>query len=136
MHSSCRPLYLVSACLMGLCSRYDGQVIQNSLCKSLLLETFWIPVCPEQLGGLPTPRPPADIVGGNGSDVLAGNAKVLTREGFDVTEAFIRGAFQVLAIAENQSVEAILLKSRSPSCGQAGVTSALLRQHGFHIFEL
>jgi uncharacterized protein YbbK (DUF523 family) len=135
MDSPHPPLYLVSACLVGLCTRYDAQIRPNLLLKEIIKTATWIPICPEQLGGLPTPRPPADIIGGEGSDVLAGKAKVQTREGTDVSEAFIEGAYQVLTIAESQPVTAVMLKSRSPSCGHAGVTTALLRQHGFRLFE-
>jgi uncharacterized protein YbbK (DUF523 family) len=78
---------------------------------------------------------PADIVGGEGEDVLTGQARVLARDGSDVSEAFVRGAYQVLAVAKSQPVQAIFLKSRSPSCGQSGVTTALLKQHGFHVVE-
>jgi uncharacterized protein YbbK (DUF523 family) len=128
-------LYLVSACLVGLCTRYDGSQKPSDLCLSLLREAAWIPVCPEQLGGLSTPRAPANIVGGEGRDVLSGKAKVLTRDGIDVSKAFIHGAHQVLSIAQSQPIDAVFLKSRSPSCGQNGVTAALLRQHGFRLVE-
>lgn len=130
-----RPLYLVSACLVGLCTRYDGETKPDRRCLDLLRDASWVPVCPEQLGGLPTPRSPADIVGGDGSDVLLGRARVLTVDGSDVSAAFINGAFQVLAIAQSQSFEAVLLKARSPSCGEKGVTTALLKQHGFLLQE-
>ena len=135
MHNQPRPLYLVSACLAGLCTRYDGSVKANEACLQLLQDATWIPVCPEQLGGLSTPREPADIVGGNGEDVLLGNARVVTEGGTDVTRAYVNGAFQVLDVARSQPVDAVLLKARSPSCGSAGVTTALLRQHGFRLQE-
>jgi uncharacterized protein YbbK (DUF523 family) len=135
MHNRHRPLYLVSACLVGLCTRYDGNVKINEKCLRLLQDATWIPVCPEQLGGLSTPREWADIIGGNGEDVLLGNARVVTGGGTDVSRAFVNGAFQVLAIARNQPVDAVFLKARSPSCGSAGVTAALLRQHGFRLQE-
>ena len=133
-----RPLYLVSACLVGLCTRYDNNIRSNDSCLRLLQEATWIPVCPEQLGGLPTPREAADIIGGNGDDVLLGNARVITKSGTDVSKAFINGAYQVLAIAQSQPIEAVFLKARSPSCGitgRTGVTAALLRQHGFRLQE-
>jgi uncharacterized protein YbbK (DUF523 family) len=131
-----RPLYLVSACLVGLCTRYDGKTKANDICLRLLQDATWIPICPEQLGGLPTPREAADILDGSGKDVLLGNARVITRSGTDVSNAFIKGAYQVLAIAESQPIEAVLLKARSPSCGiNIGVTAALLSQHGFDLRE-
>ncbi len=135
MRDAPHPLYLVSACLVGLCTRYDGKKKNNDHCRELLRNATWIPVCPEQLGGLPTPRPAADLVGGEGEDVLLGKAKVLTKDGADLSRAFIHGAYQVLAIAQSQPVEAVFLKSRSPSCGSKGVTAALLRQHGFLLRE-
>ncbi|MDH4317629.1 MAG: DUF523 domain-containing protein, partial [Desulfobulbaceae bacterium] len=82
---------LVSACLVGMCTRYDGKVKPSTGCMEELRGQVWIPVCPEQLGGLPTPRPAADLVGGDGVAVLAGRAAVITKEGRDVTESFVRG---------------------------------------------
>ena len=130
--------YLVSACLVGLCTRYDGKILENPACISKLQKTFWVPVCPEQLGGLPTPREAADICGGDGADVLAGTAKVLTKSGADLTNQFIRGAKQVLYLARAQNVQAVYLKARSPSCavsGKIGVTAAMLRAAGFQLVE-
>lgn len=103
-----------------------------------------IPLCSEQLGGLSTPRPPSRIVDGNGYDVLDGRARVLTQSGEDVTENFIRGATEVLKIAEVLDVEEAILESKSPSCGcgriynghfgesveRDGVLAALLRRNG------
>jgi uncharacterized protein YbbK (DUF523 family) len=96
-------------------------------------------VCPEQLGGLPTPRAAADLVGGDGYDVLAGCARVICRSGDDVTENFILGAKQVLQIAREQKVSKIILKAGSPSCGlhpKTGVTAALLQSEGFEVVEV
>jgi len=98
----------------------------------------WIPVCPEQLGGLPTPRTPADLVGGDGHDVLAGRAAVIDRQGRDVTQQFISGARQCLEIARARNVTTALLKAGSPSCGltpATGVTAALLADHGIKVVE-
>ncbi|MBI4792365.1 MAG: DUF523 domain-containing protein [Deltaproteobacteria bacterium] len=127
-------MYLVSACLMGLRTRYDGRLKPCEACRAFLRDAVWIPVCPEQLGGLPTPRCAADIVGGDGDDVLAEKARVVTREGVDVTRQFLLGAHQVLAIAGAQRITGVLLKANSPSCGVypgVGVTAALLRRNGF-----
>lgn len=132
------PIYLVSACLVGLCTRYDGRTKESPECLNTLKNGIWIPVCPEQLGGLPTPREAADIAGGDGFAVLAGRARVLTRSGVDLTEEFIRGAEQVLRIARSQHVAGVFLKARSPSCavhGTIGVTAALLRAGGFQLTE-
>jgi uncharacterized protein YbbK (DUF523 family) len=98
----------------------------------------WIPVCPEQLGGLPTPRTAADLVGGDGYDVLAGRASVIDRQGCNVTSQFIQGARQCLAIVQARKITTALLKARSPSCGLTttiGVTAALLTANGVKIIE-
>lgn len=130
-------LVLVSACLVGMRTRYDGRTKDNPELRRQLAGTIWIPVCPEQLGGLATPRPAADLQGGSGADVLDGTARVITRDGTDVTRQFLEGARQVLELAQVQSVTRVLLKSRSPSCGvdRLGVTAALLTRHGIAVTE-
>jgi len=133
-----KPLYLVSACLIGLCTRYDGALKSHETCKEFLKNSIWIPVCPEQLGGLPTPRPAAEIINGNGHDVLEGNATVCTKEGDDITASFIQGANQILQIANAHPIQGVCLKAKSPSCavsGTIGVTAALLKNHGFKLYE-
>lgn len=127
---------LVSACLIGLCTRYDGQSKSSPSCLQQLAAYHWIPVCPEQLGGLSTPRPAATLVNGDGRDVLAGMARVMDRSGVDLSAHFIRGAAMVLTIAQMQNIDLCLLKSGSPSCGlepQMGVTTALLLAHGIKV---
>lgn len=129
---------LVSACLTGLCTRYDGQSKPSPRCLEQLAQYHWIPVCPEQLGGLPTPRPAADLAGGDGHAVLAGTAQVLDRHGNDLNEPFIRGAQMVLAIAQAQGIDCCFLKSGSPSCGldpTPGVTAALLLAHSIRVIS-
>lgn len=129
---------IVSACLMGLCTRYDGKLKKSDACCNRLQNSFWIPVCPEQLGGLPTPREAADIIGGDGHNVLNGSARVMSKCGVDFSSQFIAGAYQVLAIAQFQGLTTAILKSGSPSCaviGKVGVTTALLQQHGFKLEE-
>ena len=131
-----RQLCLVSACLVGLCTRYDGCSKQNQACLPLLLQFDWIPVCPEQLGGLPTPRLPAQIMGGDGHAVLAGHAMVIDPYGRDLTPFCVRGANMVLTIAQMQQINTAFLKASSPSCGvtpQTGVTAALLLDHGLEV---
>ena len=98
---------LVSACLLGVSCRYDGKNNTLPQLKQLLKEHTCIPVCPEQLGGLPTPRPSAERKG----------ERVITRDGEDVTEAFVRGTAEVLRLAELYRCRHALLKERSPSCG-------------------
>lgn len=129
---------LISACLLGLCTRYDGKTRPDQFDFSLVEEYQLIPVCPEQLGGLPTPRPAADIVGGDGHAVLNGKARVLSRDGDDFTEAFVKGAQQVLKIARMLDCQAALLKARSPSCAvnnTAGVTASLLMENDITVIE-
>ena len=132
------PCYLVSACLLGLRTRYDGQSKSNEACRAQLTGGVCIPVCPEQLGGLPTPRTAAALLGGDGHAVLAGRARVVNKSGEDVSASFLAGAEQVLAIARLQPIAAVFLKSGSPSCGVngiLGVTAALLRREGFTLHE-
>lgn len=131
---------MVSACLIGINCRYDGKIVVGLECRQELarLNAIWIPFCPEQLGGLPTPRPAAKIINGNGNDVLAREARVIDITGVDVTESFTNGAEQVLAIARQQPISAVFLKSKSPSCGVTsvfGVTAALLAGHGYKLLE-
>ena len=139
---------LISACLLGVNCRYDGG---HSLCQELVnfLPRIWaVPVCPEQMGGLPTPRLPVDIVGGDGSDVLNGSAKCINRSGDDVSLAFIKGAREALKLARITGANLFLGRERSPSCGVktphceapggegVGVTVALLRKEGLEVLEL
>lgn len=98
----------------------------------------WIPVCPEQLGGLATPRPAADLVDGDGKDVLAGTAQVIDRGGNNLSQSFIRGATMVLTIARQQDIRCCFLKAGSPSCGlspRPGVTTALLLANGLQVYS-
>jgi len=132
-------IFLVSACLLGLKTRYDGKIITSAACRIAVEDGICIPVCPEQLGGLSTPRTAADLVGGDGHDVLAGRSRVISRTGEDMTENYILGAKQVLKIARQQKITKIFLKARSPSCGltpKVGVTAALLQAAGYGIVEM
>jgi uncharacterized protein YbbK (DUF523 family) len=129
---------LVSSCLIGLCTRYDGCSKPDTACLQALQDFHYIPVCPEQLGGLPTPRSAADLTGGDGMDVLKERALVINRDGVDVSREFIAGARAVLHIARTQNIKLAMLKAKSPSCGMTpmlGVTAALLREHGIRIIE-
>lgn len=102
---------LVSACLLGCACRYDGASKAHPAVLRLAEEQAMIPVCPEQLGGLPTPRPPAERQG----------ERVVTAAGTDVTEQYRRGAEEVLRLARVFGCECAVLKERSPSCGSCGV---------------
>lgn len=101
-----KPRVLVSLCLLGAACRYDGRDNGIDL-AGLMGRAELIPICPEQLGGLPTPRASAER---RGDDVV-------TREGGDVTAAFERGAAQVALLARRFGARYALLKARSPSCG-------------------
>ncbi|MGB9589914.1 MAG: DUF523 domain-containing protein [candidate division WOR-3 bacterium] len=107
---------LVSACLVGVHCRYDGSS-RPDLAPRIPDNRILIPVCPEQLGGLPTPRPPALLCGGDGRDVLSGRASVLSQDGQDVTEKFMRGALETVGIAKKLCVQEAYLIEKSPSCG-------------------
>ena len=105
---------LISACLLGKNCRYNGGHSQlNELNK---LDVEWIPVCPEESGGLGTPRPSAEMQG-SAEDILNGKGKVLTNKGKNVTQEFIRGAEQSLQLGLGAEVKIAVLKSKSPSCG-------------------
>lgn len=133
-----KRIFLVSSCLVGLRTRYDGKCVEENTLPAELAGAVLIPVCPEQLGGLSTPRIAAEIVGGSGADVLGGNAKVISKDGIDVSEQFIRGAGEVLKIARLQKIDAVILKAGSPSCGFGnilGVTAALLNENGYEVRE-
>lgn len=143
-------LLIVSACLAGVKCKYNGEDNFNPRCRELLAAGRVQLVCPEQLGGLPTPRVPAEIQGGSGEDVLDGQSRVLNREGQDMTEAFLRGAQETLRIARLVGAEGAVLKEGSPSCGSTliydgtfqgrkkagqGVTAALLRREGLPVWS-
>ena len=132
---------LVSACLLGICCRYDGRGNPNEAVISLLKhdDITLIPVCPEQLGGLSTPRIPSERRG----------EFVINRAGEDVTLQFIRGAEAALNVAKLCGCTTAILKERSPSCGCGkiydgsfsgtlidgdGVTAELLRREGIAVF--
>ncbi len=110
-----RGVVLVSACLAGVRCRYDGGACPDPAVVDLVRRGRALPVCPEQLGGLPTPRRPAEIRGGAGADVLEGRARVVTASGADVTDAFLRGAEETLRLARLSGAEGAILKARSPS---------------------
>lgn len=115
---------LVSACVLGVRCRYDGRArLGRELVERLRREGCEIvPVCPEQLGGLPTPRPPAEITGGDGRAVLAGDARVVNSEGADVTAEYVRGAEEASRIAQLLGCRRAYLKERSPACGVNAIT--------------
>ena len=130
---------LVSMCLLGVPCRYDGKSRPDAAVTALSAAHELVPVCPEQLGGLPTPRTPAERRG----------ARVVTRDGRDVTQAYLDGAQRALDLARTLGCEAAVLKERSPSCGCGdiydgtftgtvvpgnGVAAELLLSHGVVIY--
>lgn len=143
-----RPI-LVSACLLGLLTRYDGATKRNEKVLRFIREKglIPIPVCPEQLAGLPTPRPATRFSRGDGTAVLDGTGTVKNAEDAVVNELFLRGAIETMKMARLAGCTEALLKERSPSCGVhqvyledqviagQGVTAALLARNGLKIFS-
>lgn len=153
------PPVIVSACLAGVCCRYDGRDALSSQVKERVEAGECISLCPEELGGLGTPRPRARIEAFEGSSVslpqdiqaalcqpigvegggavFQGKARVRTEEGVDVTDAFLSGAFEVAREAVRCGARSAILKTRSPSCdSEIGVTAALLQGLGIQIFPV
>ena len=131
---------LVSACLLGVACRYDGasKGLPDSVLRELMARHVLVPACPEQLGGLPTPRLPSERIG----------AQVVMKDGTEVTAAYRRGAEEALRLARLFGCRRAVLKERSPSCGSGtiydgsfsgrlaggdGVTAALLRENGIAV---
>lgn len=143
-------MILISACLVGLNSKYNGKNNYDKIFEKLVSDNKAIPFCPEQAGGLSTPRPPAEIKGKDGFDVLKGGSKVITIDGEDVTENFILGAKETLKVIELLDIKKVILKSKSPSCGCSqiydgsfncklkkgfGVTAACLYNEGVELID-
>ena len=140
-------MIIVSACLLGFNCRYDGESRPDEDLLSSALRKLFVPICPEQLGGLPTPRAPSEIIGGDGLDVLEGRSRILSSSGNDVTNCFLRGANEVIRIVELLDVSTAIMKEKSPSCGVcyikkngstakgSGVTSALLAKRGIRVIS-
>jgi uncharacterized protein YbbK (DUF523 family) len=110
-----RPAIVVSACLCGVAGNHEGRPARVDLRDSLTAKGFRVfPICPEFVGGLPTPRTAAEIQPGDG-------VRVLDRDGVDVTAAYERGARQAVELARAVGAERAVLKARSPSCGSGRV---------------
>ena len=131
---------LISACLIGLNCKYNGGNNENNKLVELMKEKDLIPICPEQLGGLKTPRTSAERK----------QEKVITKEGVDVTKEYQKGAEEVLKLAKKLNIKKAVLKSRSPSCGideiydgtfshnlvkGDGVTAELLKKNGIEVIS-
>ncbi len=141
-------MILISACLVGINCMYNGASDPRRCFIEQMASGEVLPLCPEQLGGLSTPRQPSEIVGGTGEDVLDGNARIHTKHGHDVTQAFLQGANEALHLAKLARADEIILKQNSPSCGCGciydgtftgtirqgnGVTAALLLREKFRV---
>ena len=134
-------MILVSACLLGMNCRFDGGNNTHPQIREMVKSENILPVCPEQLGGLPTPRAPAEI---------QKNKTVFTSRGDNVTPSFIKGGEETLNLARLFGIKKAILKDGSPSCGSTyiydgtftgkkipgmGITTSLLRQNGFDVFS-
>jgi uncharacterized protein YbbK (DUF523 family) len=143
-------MILISACLLGHRTKYDGGSNDIPLLIKHASLAQFIAFCPETMGGLPVPRPAAEIISGSGEDVLAGRSRVVNKLGDDVTELFVRGAQKSARLIAGHSVTAAIIKQRSPSCGSrqiydgsfrhvvkpgTGVTAAMLYQLGIPIYS-
>ena len=140
MENKTRPAILVSACLLGVSCKYDGEHNRNEQVIALKDRFHLIPVCPEQLGGLPTPRIPSEVR----------DSRVFAKDGADVTENFVRGAQEALRLAQMFGCSCAVLKARSPSCGSGliydgtfsgtktagdGVAASLLKKQGLRVYS-
>ena len=142
---------LVSACLMGQRVRYDGRdaAVADATFRRWMEQGRLVAICPEMAGGLPAPRPAAEIEGGDAEAVLFGRGLIRTEDGADVTDAFMGGAELALAACRRHDLRMALLKEGSPSCGVhrvgdgrfagrkvpgQGLTARLLARHGVRVF--
>ena len=142
-------MILVSAYLLGCKTKYDGGANPQPLLVDCVEKERFCAICPECCAALPVPRPPSEIVGGDGADVLAGRARVMSKTGEDISASFVKGAEAALQIARENRATAAILKERSPSCGVhqiydgtfsgakrggSGVAAALLRAAGIALY--
>ena len=142
---------LVSSCLIGINSQWDSGEKRNEKLIGLVKSGSAVFMCPEQAGGMPTPREPSEIeYGKTAKDILVGAGRVLTKSGRDVTKEFVDGAKQVLALCKELGITTAVLKEKSPSCGSIktydgtftgtkisgkGITAELLTQHGIQVYS-
>ena len=141
----------VSGCVIGINCRYDGgSQSREEVLERIKMEDY-IVLCPEVDAGMSTPRSPSEIVGGDGYDVLEGKAKIISKEGEDVTDYFVRGAYMALDRCKEHGVTDVYLKENSPSCGSnciydgthsgnivkgIGVCAALLKKNGYNVIAV
>jgi len=139
---------VVSACLAGVACTHEAEAKTRDWAVQLVAEGRAVLVCPEVAGGLPIPRPAAEIVGGDGADVVRGRAHVISETGEDVTQHYLAGARKAAEAARVAGAQLAILKARSPSCGCGaihsgtfdgelragdGVTAAMLKQEGLEV---
>lgn len=133
-----KPIKICSACLLGINCKYDGKSRKNKKVLKLLETNTLIPICPEQLAGLPTPR--------EGTELKKG--KILTKSGKDMTRIYFKGAKEALNIVKMFGIKDAILKQRSPSCGSGqvklldgsvaetdGITTAFLKKNGIKVIS-
>jgi uncharacterized protein YbbK (DUF523 family) len=150
-------MIIVSACLVGVrCVNYPSCSLEDEVVKRLFVEGRAVPLCPEQIGGLPTPRPPVGFSGGTAEELWTGSAKHVVRmvstAGDDFTEQFLGGCQQVLRLAQLAGANTAILHDGSPSCGTTwtsvydsegqlvheagcGVLAWLLNANGIHVYS-
>ena len=151
------PMIIVSACLAGLRTvNYPSFANEDAAVQQLVADGRALPICAEQLGGLPTPRPPAGFLGGKADAFWAGSSRVITRvvstEGDDYSEAFLGGCHEVLRLAQLTGAVQAILSDGSPTCGVSrtsyydasgdlvhgpgcGALTWLLREHGIEVYS-
>lgn len=137
-------MYLVSSCLAGINCRYNGSNSENKYVAELVKVGKAIAICPEQLAGLPTPRACCEIFIDENS-----NKRVISKDGKDLTESFLKGAEKTLGIIKAAGIKKAILQSRSPSCGYGmvydgkfsgkliegnGVVAELLMKNGIEVY--
>lgn len=142
-------MYIISACLCGVNCKYNRENNLSERCMKLFREGKAVLVCPEQLGGLSTPRDPVEL-NNEASEVINGNGKALSNQGEDVTKQFIDGAYETLRIAKELGATKAVLKEGSPSCGSnyiydgtfsgnkikgKGITAQVLENEGITVFS-
>lgn len=140
----------VSACLLGINCKYNGNNNENEKVVNYLKDKEFILICPEQLGGLSTPRNPAEIINGDGYSVINNESKIVDKNNKDISIEFIKGANESLKIAKMYECREAILKEGSPSCGSnfiydgsfsgkkisgIGVTAALFRKNGIKVIS-
>lgn len=143
-------MILVSACLIGINCKYNGYNNKNEKVIHYLKDKQFIIACPEQLGGMSTPRDPSEIIELDTDDIIKGQTSVISNKSLDVTNKFKQGAKETLKIANIYNCKEAILKDGSPSCGSSyiydgtfsskkidgvGVTTALLINNGIKVIS-